>query len=117
MKQFIMIFAAAMCLMSCVSSKQSAINDMRALTEEIGENAMTYNFRDWQKKQRQFHKIDQKLEKYTYTDEEQHEINEMKGECLGYFAKGVLGKASNKITETANQLQDIIDGIQKVLLP
>lgn len=117
MKHTIMIFAAALCLMSCATGKRSALNDMRDLTQEISENAMTYNFKDWQKKQREFHKIDQRMQKHTYTPEEQHEINEMKGECLGYFAKGVLGKATNKITQTANQLQEIVDGIQKVLLP
>jgi hypothetical protein len=40
-----------------------------------------------------------------------------KGQCLGYIAKGVLGKASNKIIDAANQIQGIIDGVQKVLTP
>lgn len=116
-KKTMLTLTAALCMMSCTTGKQAALNEMRDFTAELEENATTYNFRDWQKEQRKFYKIDKKLQRHDYTAEEQHEIGEMKGVCLGYFAKGVLGKASNKIVQVRNQLQGIVDGIQKALVP
>lgn len=104
-------------LASCQSSKQAAVADLRSLTTEIEQNASSYNFKQWVAEQRKFQKIDARLQQYDYTEAENREIGELKGRCLGYFARGVLGKASNKIVDAANQLQGIVDGIQKVLLP
>ncbi len=117
MKNMILALTATLCMMSCATSKQAALNDMRNFTTELQENATTYNFRDWRKEQRKFYKIEKRLQQHEYTADEQHEIGEMKGVCLGYFAKGVLDKASNKITQVKNQLQGIVDGIQKALVP
>ncbi len=117
MKKLIILILSTMTMASCRSGKQAAMEDLRGLTTEIQTNAKDYNFNEWLKKQKKYQKIENKLNKYEYTEEESHEIGELKGECLGYFAKGVLGKASNKIIDAANQIQGIVDGIQKVLTP
>lgn len=117
LRNLILVSVAALGLMSCSTGKQAAINDLRNLTTEIETNASSYNFRQWLQEQQKYRNIDAKLAKYEYTDEENREIGELKGQCLAYFAKGVLGKATNKITDAANQLQGIVNGIQKVLVP
>ena len=55
MKKMVLSGIAALCLMSCATSKQNVMKDLDELTDEIVENANEYNFRDWQKKQRSFH--------------------------------------------------------------
>ena len=117
MKKMVFAWLAALCMMSCATSKQNVMKDLDELTDEIVENANEYNFRDWQKKQRSFHRIDKKLQKYTFTEGEQAEIDAQRGVCIGYFTVGVYGESSNKITEARMKLQNIVDGIQKALRP
>ena len=117
MKKIIPIMLLALALTSCRSGKEAALNDLRSLTTEIEQNATAYNFDEWLKEERKFERISRRLEKYEYSADENHEIGELKGQCVGYFAKGVLGKASNKIMDAANQIQGIIDGVKKVLTP
>ncbi len=117
MKKFLFILFATLSLTSCHCGKEAALNDLRSLTTEIEENATMFNFDQWLREQRKFEKINKRIEKYEYTAAENHEIGELKGLCLGYFAKGVLGKATNKALDAANQIQGIIDGVKKVLTP
>ncbi len=116
-KKLFLAILAGILLSSCHTGKEAALQDLRNLTAEIETNATSYNFNQWLKEQKKYEKIDKRLAKYDYSQAESHEIGELKGECLGYFAKGVLGKASNKIIDAANQIQGIIDGVQKVLTP
>ncbi len=104
-------------LTSCHTGKEAALNDLRGLTTEIEQNATEYDFNEWMKVQKKFEKIDKRIQKYNYTTEEAHEIGELKGKSLGYMAKGVLSKAGNKVIDAANQIQGVIDGLQKVLVP
>ncbi len=117
MKNLFLLLFLSIALVSCKSSKQAAMEDLRGLTSEIRQNANDYNFSEWLKQQQKYQKIENRLQKHEYTAEESREIGELKGECLGYFAKGVLGKTTNKVMDAANQIQGIIDGIQKALKP
>ena len=116
-KKLLLAAAAAILLSSCHTGKEAALQELRNLTTEIEGNATSYNFNEWIKVQKKYQKIDSRIAKYDYSQAESHEIGELKGQCLGYFAKGVLGKASNKVIDAANQIQGIIDGVQKVLTP
>lgn len=117
MKKLFPIILLSLMLAGCRSGKQAALNDLRSLTAEIEQNATVFNFNEWLKEQKKFEKISKRIEKYEYSEAENHEIGELKGQCVGYFAKGVLGKASNKLLDAANQIQGIIDGVKKVLMP
>lgn len=116
-KRLILILLAAVALASCTTSKQTTMDDLRALSTEIEQNAQTYNFQQWLQMERKYNKITSKLDKHSLTEEEQREVGEIKGLCLGYFAKGIIGKASNKISELNNHLQGVFDGLQKALKP
>ena len=116
-KNLLLAAIAGIMLSSCHTGREAALQDLRNLTTEIEANAPSYNFKEWVKEQKKYEKIDRRLSKYDYSQAESHEIGELKGQCLGYIAKGVLGKASNKIIYAANQIQGIIDGVQKVLTP
>ena len=117
MKKLIPIILLSLIITGCRSSKDAALNDLRSLTTEIEQNATVFNFDQWLREQKKFEKISRRLDQYEYTAAENHEIGELKGQCLGFFAKGVLGKAGNKVLETAEQIQGIIDGVKKVLTP
>ncbi len=117
MKKFFPLILLTFLFAGCRSGKQAALNDLRGLTTEIEQNATSFNFDEWLKEQKKFEKISKRLDKYEYSAAENHEIGELKGQCVGYFAKGVLGKASNKIIDAANQIQGIVDGVKKVLTP
>lgn len=117
MRKLIIILMAAFAMVSCTTTKQTTMDDLRAFSAEIEQNAQTYNFQQWLQMERKYNKITSKLDKYSLTEEEQREVGEIKGLCLGYFAKGIIGKASNKISELNNHLQGVFDGIQKALKP
>lgn len=117
MKRIIPLLLLAVLATSCRSGKDAAMNDLMNLRTEVQENAMSYNFNQWIKQEKKFEKICERMDKYEYTPEEHHEIGKAKGELVGYFAKGVMGKASNKIIDAAEQIQGIIDGIKNALKP
>lgn len=117
MKKLITLILLSIVLAGCRSGKDAALNDLRSLTAEIERNATVFNFDEWLKEQKKFEKISKRIEQYEYSPAENHEIGELKGQCVGYFAKGVLGKATNKVLDAAEQIQGIIDGVKKVLTP
>lgn len=112
-----LLLVAMLALTSCKSSKQAAMNDLQELTSEIKVNATEYDFKEWRKVKNRYIKIEKKLAKHEYTAEENEEIGKMKGECLGYFAKGVLTRSSDKVMDAINQIQGLVDGLKKSLSP
>ena len=114
MKNIILMFALIIGLISC-NSKQTPINDLSDLSEEIKDDGAEYSQDDWEKAAQEFEMIAQELKRYKseYTDEELREIGRLEGICLAYFTKQSLHTLNNDIKNAIKETEGIWDGFVK----
>lgn len=114
MKNIVLMFALIIGLISC-NSKQTPINDLSDLSEEIKDDGAEYSQDDWEKAAQEFEMIAQELKRYKseYTDEELREIGRLEGICLAYFTKQSLHTLNNDIKNAIKETEGIWDGFVK----
>lgn len=112
-KTIILTISALTLLLSSCSTRQSAIADLRSLTSDIRTYGAEYTIRDWTKVKNEFEKIQGRLLKYDYTPAERAEIGELKGQCVKYFAQGVVTNAAGKIIGISSEIKGILEGLKK----
>lgn len=94
MKKIISLcFVAAIMLASC-QTKQSALNDLRSLNQEIRMNGENYSVNEWTQVGKRYYEINKKITKHAgdYTDAEVKEIGELNGQCVRSFTTGAITK-------------------------
>lgn len=106
---FITLFAAT----SCTTSRTAAIDDLRDLRNEIRDNGTDYTLHDWNKAANKYGKIQNKLARHTYSNREQEEIGELKGECMSYFAKSVATNFAGSMSRVGSHLKGLLEGLKK----
>lgn len=107
------IIVLGACLSSC-STKNTAVSDLRSLSQEIATNGAEYTADEWKEVKKKYDDINAKLDKYEYTAEENVEIGRLKGQCVASFAKGVATNVKGKVVNAASQVKGIIEGIKEV---
>ncbi len=112
-KAFIISISALALLLSSCSTRTSAISDLRALTSDIRNYGSEYTISDWKKVKNEFEKIQDRLSKYDYSAAERQEIGELKGQCVKYFAKGVVTNAAGQIIGISSEIKGILEGLKK----
>ena len=70
----------AMMLCSC-NTRQAAINNLRSFNTELQAEANFYDLGDWKKAGKRYVRINKKLLKHSYNQEEMAEIGRLQGEC------------------------------------
>lgn len=114
MKKLLLISLSALALLlSSCSTKTSAISDLRSLTNDIRTYGSEYTIRDWTKVKNEFEKIQGRIQKYDYTPAERAEIGELKGQCVKYFAQGVITNAAGQIIGISSEIKGILQGLKK----
>jgi len=108
----IVFFLFALCLVlgSC-SSKMDPLSELTVLAEEIDENGSNYTNEDWNHAVQQYEAIEQELDQYTYTDEEQKEIGRLKAK-LGYKFAIKFGK--NKLKQIINEMAGAVEELSNI---
>lgn len=112
-KAFLISLSALALLLSSCSPRTSAISDLRSLTNDIRNYGSEYTIRDWTKVKNEFEKIQSRIQKYDYTPAERAEIGELKGQCVKYFAKGVITNAAGQIIGISSEIKGILEGLKK----
>ena len=110
-KIFLMVaIAASMALTSC-STKQSAINDLRALSQEMQIRGDSYSLNDWKAAGQEYYNINQRIGKHAgdYTDAQMEEISELNGRCIRSFTEGAI----SKVTGAMNMVKGFLKGFVK----
>lgn len=105
-----MVLVAGMALTSC-QTKQSAINDLRSLQQEIAIGGEMYSINDWAKAGKDYYTINKRIAKHAgdYNDEQMQEISELNGKCVRSFTEGAV----NKVAGAASMLKNFIGGFLK----
>lgn len=114
MKNVILMFALLIGFVSC-NSKQTPINELSDLSEEIKSNSGDYSQQDWEDAAQEFEKIAEELKQYQseYTDEELKKIGRLEGICLAHFTKHSLRSLNNDIKNAIKESEGIFDGFAK----
>lgn len=112
----IIILLTSLFISSC-NSKETPINNLDDLTEEIAENNEEYSDADWQDAALQYEQIEADLEEHRseYSDEELQEIGKKKGKCLVFFAKHASKDFKENMKDAVNEVAGILEGFTEGL--
>lgn len=110
MKKLLAVCAVMLTLVSC-QTKQTAINDLRSLSQEIQLYGNNYSINDWKTAGERYYDINKRISKHTgdYTDAEVQEISELNGRCVRSFTEGAVTKVQGAVSA----LKSFIDGFLK----
>lgn len=114
MKKYILPLVAIFLLtLSSCSTRTSAISDLRSLTYDIRSYGSEYTLGDWKRVKNEYDKITDRMSRYEYTPAQREEIGELKGQCLKYFAKGIVTNAAGQIIGISSEIKGILEGLKK----
>ena len=99
------------CTIGC-HSKQTPINRLENLTEEIQNGAPNYTEEDWKAYAEELELIESEIEQYKsqYTDEELKEIGRLKGICLAQFTKHSIKTFKNDFEDAMKEDEGLMEG-------
>jgi len=98
-------------LFSCSVGKQSPIDQLEKLTEDIREHHEEYSTADWKEAYARYEQIVADMENYLYTNEETEKIGKLEGECVGYFMKSAV----KSLDGIESEIKGFFDGLNKTL--
>jgi len=117
MKKFSIIFLLIPLMVLFTSCKQSQIKKLEKFTTEVSTQYQGYSNSDLEKAQAQFEKLLVKVDKNEFTGEEQRHVNELKGECKGYFAQAkariLVEEFNAAVDEAGDEVKGAIKSMQQ----
>lgn len=111
---FIFCAMLTLCIISC-NSKQTPINRLEELTEDVQQNASGYTEEDWQSTAEELELIESEIEQYKdeYTDEELKEIGRLKGIYLAQLTKYSIKSFKNGLEDAMKEAEGIMEGFKQ----
>jgi hypothetical protein len=98
-------------LLSCHGERQSPLNELEELTEDIRLHYKEYTTSDWKEAYARYEQIAADMENYQYTTDEIKKIGELEGECVGYFMKS----AFYSLDGIESEINGFLDGLNKTI--
>ena len=113
---YLLCIICVLCMIAC-NSKQTPINRLEELSEELQANASEYTEEDWKTTADELELIESDIEQYKeeYTDEEIKEIGRLKGICLAQFTKYSIKSFQNGLEDAMKEMEDIMEGFTQGL--
>ena len=118
-KHLILCSAMGLVMVSCSTTKQSAINQLEDFSYELRDHSRYYNVDDWEKAGKKFVSIRDKISKheFDYTPEEKTKIGRLEGDCAKYMAKGAKEGVFDKLKNIGSEIKGIIQSIMDAFDP
>jgi crotonobetainyl-CoA:carnitine CoA-transferase CaiB-like acyl-CoA transferase len=104
-------------LISCQSKEERALQDLKELRTEIKEHSAQYTMDDWQKVADDFSALCARLDELELSAAEQKEMNQVKGEIVGYAAQSACQNAAGLLQDVSDQISSFSDGLLNALKP
>lgn len=102
-------------LLAC-NSKSAKIKKLEKFTAQVEQEYQNYSASDLEKAQAKFEKYVAKVEKKDLTGEETTHVNELKGECKGYFAQAkahlILKDFQDAVDEAGDEVKGVIESLK-----
>ena len=99
-----------------LSSKSHKIKNLEKFTAQVEQEYQNYSQSDLDKAQAKFEKYVAKVEKKELSGEETSHVNELKGECKGYFAQAkarlILQDFQNAVEEAGDEVKGVIESLK-----
>ena len=112
----LVVVAILVIIVLVCSSKSHKIKNLEKFTAKVEQEYQNYSQADLEKAQAKFEKYVSKVEKKELTGEETSRVNELKGECKGYFAKAkarlILQDFQNAVEEAGDEVKGVIESMK-----
>ena len=99
-----------------LGSKSHKINKLEKFTAQVEQEYQNYSQSDLDKAQAKFEKYVAKVEKKELSGEETSHVNELKGECQGYFAQAkarlILKDFQDAVEEAGDEVKGVIESMK-----
>lgn len=109
------VVVLAVILLVCCS-KSHKISKLEKFTKQVEQEYQNYSQSELDKAQASFEKYVAKVEKKELTGEETSHVNELKGECKGYFAQAkarlILQDFQNAVEEAGDEVKGVIESMK-----
>lgn len=112
----LVVVAVLVIVLLVLSSKSHKINNLEKFTAQVEQEYQNYSQADLDKAQAKFEKYVAKVEKKELSGEETSHVNELKGECKGYFAQAkarlILQDFQNAVEEAGDEVKGVIESMK-----
>ena len=109
------VVVLAVVLLVC-SSKSHKIKNLEKFTAQVEQEYQNYSQADLEKSQAKFEKYVAKVEKKKLTGDETSHVNQLKGECKGYFAQAkarmILQDFNDAVEEAGDEVKGVIESLK-----
>lgn len=117
-----MRFLVKICCLLCIltaflscDSRQSAIDDLSTLVEDIRVNGKDYTAEQWADAVAIYEQVIEELDEHEFTREEKEQISKLKGEYMAALAEWQVEEKFGVVKDLFNQFsgagKSIIDGL------
>ena len=112
----LVVVAVLVIVLLILSSKSHKINKLEKFTAQVEQEYQNYSQSDLDKAQAKFEKYVANVEKKKLSGEETSHVNELKGECKGYFAQAkarlILQDFQDAVEEAGDEVKGVIESLK-----
>ena len=108
-----LLVAGCLCLASC-ESKESCINDLKALVENVQENGGEFTEEQWDKANEKFGQLIEKINAYEdLSEEEVKEVYKLQGQYSATVLKETGKNLKNQLKKAGEAINGFLDGLKE----
>ena len=112
----LVVVAILVIIVLVCSSKSHKIKNLEKFTAKVEQEYQNYSQADLEKSQAKFEKYVAKVEKKKLTGDETSHVNQLKGECKGYFAQAkarmILQDFNDAVEEAGDEVKGVIESLK-----
>lgn len=107
------VIFACFIMMSCSMNigKQTPLQELENLTEDIRIHHAEYSTADWKEVYARYEQISAEMENYQYSTDEAEKIGKLEGECMGYFMKSCV----KSLDGLGSEIKGFFDGLNEAI--
>ena len=112
----VVALAVLIIILLVCNGKSAKIKKLEKFTAQVEQEYQNYSQSDLEKAQAKFEKYVANLEKKELSGEETSHVNELKGECKGYFAQAkarlILQDFQDAVEEAGDEVKGVIESLK-----
>ncbi len=110
----VLLISCSLFLAAC-NQEQSVINDYASLVEEVETDGGNFSEQDWEDFTLRCEEVDEDMQKYTFTKEQQQELRKLQGRMAAAIGKHSAKLLKNAAKDAAEQIKAFSEGFMEGL--